>query len=365
MKKRRLMLDGARVGTELEGSIEVRNSEVNRIQRILVRAGAVIDENGDLSVIVANEEKGSDSKLMVSLRPHYHKEVKKVYLNISGNPLAFITGSSNYGYAEADRVMITAYRIALETIGEFPKRIMQQIAKKEVFIYSLEFAAYTNNVPDKEQLLSDWNRMYSISCHVEPGGKQYNMVTRLLKIRHEKANEEHKSLCLRLMTNDSREESVMLMAYDKADEIRNKAKRRGVVGVVPSDIESRLRIDMNLCRGWFRTHQVGGKKLKTLSDLVGYIEKNYKGSWVEFLTFEFDKAIARSRLFYMWSFDVEAGLKAKDKVDLGLAISRALLRASSLQVAKSLSGDTPLPKVGRNPHPYELKLDLGTVQKEV
>lgn len=362
MKKRRLMLDGARIGAELEGTIEISKSEAVIVRNILLKAGAEIDEfTKELSVTVSNELKGSDSKLMVSIRGHYHKENKKVYLNITGNPLAFVTGSSTYGYAEADRVMITAYRICLEALGTFPARIMKQIADRNIFIYNLEFAVYTNKIPDKEQLLSDWNRMYSVACYVNKDGKGYTMVTKLLGIRHEKAHQDHKSLCLRIRTRDDSEDCMMLMAYDKADEMRNKAKKRGLIAVVPDDVEDRLRLDLNFCRGWFRSHQVDGRKLFTLKDLVRYIEKNYEASWPRFLRAEFERAIDKTKLFKMWRFDVEKGLKSADKLTLGMSVARSLLRASSLETARCLAGDLPMPRVDRNPHDYEIVIDTSRV----
>lgn len=351
MKKRRIMLDGALIGAELVGSIEIKNSEAYKIRQILKSKGGE-ERDGKLSILVTYK-----SVLEISLRTHYHDR-SRYYLNISGNPLTFLMGSNTYGYAEADRVMITAYRKALETLGQVPKRIMKAVALRQINIHSLEFATYTNKLKNKEQLLNDWAHMYQSSYSTKDGFIHETLLD-MLGLRFTRKHKHHRSIPLRIMSNDGREEEAWLLCYDKAKEMRDEAELQKQVVVVPEDVESRIRLDLTLHQGWFRRHQVGGKKLKTLADLVLYIEKNYGGQWHKFLAFEFDHYVKKTMLFSMWAMPVEKALSGS-RVEKTVIKSRSLMRVSDAEFIQALK-TKKLTSIDVNPHPELLELDMRIV----
>lgn len=353
MKLRRVMLDGALIGAELTGDIELKASETHKIRKLLLANGGE-EREGGLSVTVV-----SKSAMVISLRLDYHRK-GLYYLNMSGNPLKFLTGRNDYGFAEADRVIITAYRKALEALeGSIPPRILRAIAERQINVHSLEFATYTNKVKDKQQLINDWAHVYR-TAYSSKDGLTHRTLADMLNLRFTRAHKDHSSsICLRILSGDGREDEAMLQCYDKALEIRDKAKEFGIVALVEADIEDRIRIELSLTRGWFRRRQVNGKKLNTLGDLCAYIKKNHDGSWPSFLEKEFLWAIKRTHLFDMWAFDALKAMGDSSAVGHAMVKARALLRVTDAEW-NALIRKKKMVATNLNPHPYKIELDMGT-----
>lgn len=350
------MLDGMLIGTPIEGNIEIKGSEVRIMKKLLIKAGAE-EREGGLCLTIDNK-----SNMVVALRTHYHNK-SLFFLNVSGNPLNFIKGSNVWGYAEADRVIVKAYKMILDTLGEVPHRIVDSVIAREINIHSLEFATYTCEVPNKKKLLSDWAYMYRTADTLDIRSEEHEGLCDMLNIKFLRLDKKHKSsVCLRILSKDGREEEAMLETYDKALAIRELAEKVGEVGVVHSDIESRLRLDLNLNQGWFRRRQVNGKKIKTLNDLSEYVKKNHDGKWHEFIANEYQWALDRTKLFYMWSFDASEALVGNNPIMNAMMISRALIKARDKQKMKLIKNKG----VGKltvclDPHPEKLILDTGIV----
>ncbi len=347
--KRRLMCDGSLVGAAVDGSIEVKGSEAQQIAKLLRQHGAELDSGGLETVVCA------ESSMMIALRPHYH-EKDRYFLNLSGNALTFLKGSNVYGYAEADILIKAAFVRAMSMVGEFPRRVVCAIKNGEVNVHSMEFAAYTNEIPDKQRLLNDWQTMYGTSYSND--GIQTTTLCEMLSVRYMKKHVDHRqSVCLRIMTGDGKEEEAMLMAYDKAYLLRNNELE------VPVDIEKRLRLDMHLHNGWFRKKKVNGRKLRTLKDLGDYVEKRYEGKWHLFIATEFDRMIKRSMMFEMWRFSPDDESLPKElRTAMWLqrlnvrVTDKARLLASKGKTALMMKQQTP------DPHPYEIKIDLSPLK---
>ncbi len=296
MKPRRVMLDGVLMGTNLNGAIDVQDSEVHTVKDILVSCKTCHQLGGsDIEVVVTRK-----SGINLSLRRH--KMTKQFYLNMSGNPLTFLKGGNEYGYAEADRQIITAYRICLEMVERetgmlFPLRLKAAIADRDIHINSMEFACYTKPLKvDKAELMDMWRYVYRTGN--SNGAGEHTPLLDLLDLKLEVKNKKHKSsVPLKIMSRDGGELVAMLQVYDKAKERRDNKFE------VSADIENRLRLDLNLSYGWFRRKAINKKKLKTLKDLMAYVEN--KGGWLAFLQQEFEWALDRTCLFHMWEFEAQ------------------------------------------------------------
>lgn len=355
MKKRRIMLDGSTVGAELSGSLELEASEVYKVHKILKKRGGE-DRDSGFAVTV--------NGLVISLRTHYHDK-SKYFLNLTGNALKFLTGSNVYGYVEADQIIVKAFIRALDGLGKFPDRIIEAIEARMINVHSLEFAVYTNEVPNKKLLLNDWAHVYQAG-YSNSKGDNHESLTDMLRIKFARAEWEHKSsVCLRIWTKDGREEEIMLQVYDKAQQIRDVSEE-----AVPKDIKNRLRIDLHLHHGWFRRRSVNGTRLKTLKDIADYVEK--RGGWTLFVATELKYALERTCLFHMWSFDPQPIKRGTYKrgmpgyFDLDAKVYDALWdRRLNLRVtdeARRLrnlgKGAAARAQQVPDPHPEKLKLDL-------
>lgn len=351
MKKRSVMLDGMLVGTRLSA---LKQADMKALRKLMVAYGCT--ELGGQDIEIAIERK---STVKLSLRRHKMNK-DEWFLNLSGNPLTFFKGDNTYGYVEADEMIVRCYEACvarLERFGEFPKRVKKMIADKDINLNQLEFACYTSAVPDKAQLLNDWAHMYRHS-YSTADGKEHKGLLDLLDLKFERKHKKHVSdVGLKILSRDGSEEVAMLRVYDKAAERRSKDLE------VARGIENRLRIDLNLSYGWFRRHSIMGQKIKTLRDLVAYVEKG--GDWIDFIRREIAWALDRTKLFEMWTFDIEAVQNGKHRarmpeVYLAMAHQRANLRVTDEALLRERMGKPKLAQKQRvlNPHPYKLLVDL-------
>lgn len=370
MQKRRVMLDGAIVGAALIGDLQLKHSEVRLVRKALLGIGGT-EIGRETSATVTYK-----SGLQVTLRPDYHHQKNKFFLSISGNPLTFLKGNNRYGYAEADKVIVAAFGKALAMIPGIPQRLHSLVSNMELNIHSLEFAAYTHAVPNKARLLNDWAAVYQFSFakQEKDGVDEHWALTDLLNIKFVRKDAAYRSsVALRILSGDGREDEMMILAYDKAKQIREvaakEAKARGIVidtttlmSLVPSDIEDRIRIDLHLCRGWFRRRQVAGRKLKTLRDLSLYVANNHEGDWAAFLALHFETALRKTMLFSMWSYDVAAqrGTKVYDAINK----MRLTLRADDEEWNTVVIDRSTFRSLNVNPHPERLELDMSVKEKK-
>jgi len=323
MKPRRITLDGMLIGTKLE----VLTSEVSRVKAVMIRAGAIYEGR---ELVLSITEK---STIRVAMREDSHKP-GSFYLNLSGNPITFLTGSNVYGYPDAEALIIDAYTKCLEKLtasgGSLPKRLWKEVESRQVNIYSLEFATYTIPVENKRQLLNDWEQVYRIG-YKSADGLAHEGVMDMLNLKFCRVHKDHKSsFPLKIMSANGVNEEAMLQVYDKAKKIRKDGH------IVPIDIENRLRLDLNLSYTWFANRRIEGRRLKTLNDLCLYIDKRYGGDWVTFLTVQFLWALDRTCLFHMWDLNMKEVLgggrgtskAVSTEVYLALALARSTLNAS-------------------------------------
>jgi len=390
LKKRKVTLDGLLGGSKLNGSVEIRDSEAAIVRRVLLKAGGIQD--GDkmyVNVYGLNEESG----LEVSLTRDHRKD-NIYFLNIRGNPVAFLTGENTYGFPEADRLIVASFIRAIKQIEtscklEIPSRIKDQIRALNIYLHTLEFATYTNKIKNKKQLLLDMATAYRIGHSVEKDENGINQTETLLDMLDLEMRRKHKthksSVCLRILSA-SGEEQAMFQAYDKEQQLLDANERRAVAGEslleVPKDIKNRIRFDLNLNYGWFRSHRIDGRKIQTLADLRDYVEKNYDGKWHAWLKVEFDWALHRTLMLHMWSFDYkkvmagelpefktlgkdgkerEANKLVTRRVYMALMRARTLKELDDQEFAKLWDSRALDTKLNLNPHPYKMELDMGLV----
>lgn len=349
MKKRRVMLDGLISGVALQGDVSLRTSEVAKLRKIILASGGK-EIAGETGVVVTR----NGYSMLISLRA-YNNRKDKVFLNISGNPLKFLKGASAYGYVEADRIIITAYRKALEMLeGTVPARILEAVAARDINLHSLEFATYTCALPNKQKLLNDWAHMYSSAYSSD--GEVHTTLASMLDLEFQRKHKSHTSLPLRIKSKDGKEDEAMMLVYDKAAEMRSRNLK------VSSDIEDRLRLDLNLNYGWFRRRAVSGRKLRTLADLSAYVEKNH-GTWIAFVAAEYEWALKRTCLFYMWTFDAlkpegNGNKRLNSKVHDAMLKTRAFLPVSDAEWIELINKGRIRKTFDLNPHKEKLCLDM-------
>lgn len=287
--KHRIMLDGMLVGCKLE----LISEELPKMRELLITSGAEYKGPELLLTIKAG------SGMVVGLRENIHKR-GDYYLNISGNPLTFLTGSNLYGSPEAGELIVKACLKCLKIlgkVGEVPKRIKDLVVSKNINLYALEFATYTIRLENKQQLLNDWSHIYN-SAYTSKNGLIHETVQDLLNIKMERKHKKHKSsVCFKILSSNGVNEEAMLQIYDKASQTRS------VDLEVPEDIENRLRLDLNLSYTWFANRRIGGQRLKTLADLERYIEKRFDSSYTTFLSAQFGWALDRTKLFKLWDLE--------------------------------------------------------------
>lgn len=357
-KMRQLMLDGFLSGAALEGSLELSKTEASMVEKALRNARAELDENRELSI----EVQRNGSKIRLALR--YDAMAKKYYLNCSGNPGGFLKGQNSYGYVEIDRLIISCFTKAIQGL-DIPDSVSSRIADGAIHIHNLEIACYTNKVPDKQKLMNDWTFAYRNGWAID-GQDEVVYLTDLLDLRFTRVHKDHKSsVCLEILNSAGRTE-YMLMAYDKQKQMEARSM------VVESNIKRRLRLDLTLTRLWFNSRTVNQKRLQTVNDLKAYVMKTH-GSWKTFMIHELERALARSLLFYMWSFDYrdfvkteqmeyEANKRVNRLVGYALVKARALNQISNKKWQDLLMNQSRFPKLNLDPHPYKLKLDPRIVE---
>jgi hypothetical protein len=188
----------------------------------------------------------------------------------------------------------------------------------------------------------------------------------------DRKHKKHKSsICLKILSADGNEELAMLQAYDKKAEIYAALGQQ-----CPSDIENRIRLDLNLSYGWFHRRSINGDRLKTIKDLLDYIDKKHKGDWLAFLQCEFAWALEKTCLFHMWEFDADViaenkykvgqfGLKLPYEAYIAMLCARGNLRVTDEERRlASLGVLGPMAaKWNPNPYPRKLSLDMGIVNK--
>ncbi len=364
--KRKIMLDGMLTGTKLESAVEIPGSDLEALRKILIACGAEAKGEGMYLVVRGN------SGAVIELRKNRYNG--GFFMNLSGNPLTFLTGRNTYGSPEADKQIVAVYKRCIaylesESKMEVPGNIKDAVEEMDIYINNIEFACYTIPVENKDKVLDAWYHVYTTGYSHE-GARHIPLVEKLnLKIARE--HKTHTSVCLRILSGDGREEEAQLEAYDKADEMRSKGLEVG------ADIENRIRLDLCLTYGWFRRRQVGQRKLKTLADLVAYIQKNCGGNWLIFLASEFQWALNRTCLFHMWEFDhqpildksYEVGQPGFKKLSwatyFAMLDARARLAVSDEDRRQFLLGNYgPLSANLRlEPHPVVISLDMGVVKK--
>lgn len=289
--KRKTTIDGILIGTQLETGIIVEDNEVTAIRKLLIEYGGH-EEGLDVKAIIP----GVGGSMVLALRRD--KNTKEFFLNLSGNPITFMYVDNTYGYAEADVVIVKAFNKCLGVVSnKWPARIKNAVKKKDINIHSLEFATYTIPVENKADILDAWYHVYLVgSSSID--GRSHTGLMDMLDLQINRKHKSHKSsVALQIMSSDGRDVEAMLLAYDKAKQMRDSGVE------VPEDIENRIRLDLNLKYGWFRRRRIDGDVLKTLHDLSAYIKKRCDGDWLLFLSAEFKWALERTCLFHMWSFD--------------------------------------------------------------
>lgn len=291
LKKRKVTLDQILVGTKMEGSVDVKKSELVYVRNLMIAAGGV-EHGTDLDIAI----RGKSSSMYLSLR-RSRINGSQYYLNLSGNPITFLRKHNVYGYAEADQLIVTVYLECMKRVGAFPERIIKAVSDMDINLNSLEFATYTIPVVDKKVILNAWYYVY-MTAYSSVDGTTHQTLQDLLNVKLQRKDKEHKStVSLHIMSGDGKELEGMLMAYDKAAEIKKNN------GKVPEDIQDRLRMELSLNYGWFRRRSVNGSTLKTLADLKAYIDKRFSGDWLVFLACQFAWALNRTCMFHMWEFD--------------------------------------------------------------
>jgi hypothetical protein len=295
-KKHKVMLDGARVGSTLEdvGNIELTTDEMVIIKNILVKNKAVYSK-GEYVLHVENK-----STMQLVLRKHLHFK-NRWYINLSGNPLTFFEGSNTYGWPEADLQVVAAFKYCItyaQRIAKmhFPQRIKEAIVNLEFNINSLEFACYTKQVKDKDQVLNAWDYMYRVSDSFQ--GLKHISLEKLLNVK--RINTEYENSFSLALLRDKKYE-VLLMLYDKEAQMLSKGLE------VPEDIKDRLRVDLGLTSYWFKR-----RSIRTMKQFVNYVE--LKGGWKTFIANEITIAFNKTCLLHMFSFPEESIINGSYKL---------------------------------------------------
>lgn len=305
---RSIMLDGSRIGTELDKylSINDTNLKLNEkenmvIERLMKRADA--DKRGREWVFRARK---NDSTMMLALRIDARDENRK-YLNLSGNTLTFLTGENVVGHPDPIRQLVMCFKMCLKQLeiksgGKVPRSIVDRIENEEFQIHSLEFAGYTGRMIDPDVVMNVLHGVFHLTYR-STNKKGFRSLAGRLNC-HWLNSEYEDSFRLKVFddaTIDSGEKRALYLfgMYDKTNELLSRENK--VTEGQLEFIENRLRVDLSFQYWWFNRHQIRSAK-----DLRTHVERKYHGSWVEFLRAAFHEVVDRTYLKEILEMDGES-----------------------------------------------------------
>jgi hypothetical protein len=317
---RNIMLDGSRTGTNLsnlgavdksESKMELSEEESDRFKVMFDRVDASRVEK-ELRYLV--RRKGSI--MCLSMRAN-ENNAKKKYLNLSGNPLTFITGSNVYGSPNPVRQLKFCWTRCLKQIEresgvEVPERIYKEVEENKIHIHSLEWACYTEEMDNPRKLINEWHSMFHLTRKRREDGMQ-EFLADMLNVQW---IDSQYSDSFRLKILDTQRRTVSMIGfYDKAAEMIRRADEDGedvekVRSSIPETILNRLRIDIQLTNLWFKN-----KRVTRLDDLMRLVNnpKTYDGDWSAMVREEVMKVIDRTHLVRMFQLDGRRIMEAHEE----------------------------------------------------
>lgn len=277
-----VFIDGATIGTTIDDSMSVKatlsTEEGKIIQRTMKRAGA-ISEKGELRYVV----NGVSSAMMLSLRPG----ANKAYFNLTGNPITFLSEDNISGYGDASAQISKCFATALGILEanaghRLPEALKQMIRRGQIYIHSLEFAAYTKELNKKRYLSS----VQHVLGQGSRSGDQRTSVCTMLGIRVTQ-NYDNQTIGLAFPYRKMGDEKKLLI-YDKA------AQMQGLTRTSRNFLKNRLRFDLHLDRLWFER-----RKIRTVADFHQYV--NSVAGEATMVEDEIRDCIKRACLEYMFT----------------------------------------------------------------
>jgi hypothetical protein len=332
-KPHNIMLDGSRTGTSLshlanasygsyggaggassvdqsESKMELSEDESAQLKIMMDKAGAVVAER-EMRFNVTRKK----STMCLSMRAN-ENNAKKKYLNLSGNPLTFITGSNVYGSPNPVKQLKFCWNKCLERLErdagmKAPKRIHKEIEKARIHINSLEWACYTEEMRDPLKMLNEWHSMFHLTRRKRDDGMQ-EFLADMLNVQW--IDSQYKD-SFRLKILDAQRRTVCMIGfYDKATEMVRKAEEMGedveaVRASIPDTIRNRLRLDIQLTHLWFKN-----KRATRLDDLIKLVgnPKTYDGDWGAMIRDEVMKVVDKTHLVRMFQLNGKKILEAHE-----------------------------------------------------
>lgn len=313
---RSIMLDGSRVGTELDQQglsinntdLRLEGKEKEAVERLMRKIDA--DRHGKEWIFVASK---NGSKMVLAMRIDARDD-KRRYLNLSGNTLTFLTGENVVGNPDPIAQLVKCFKVCLGQLerksgGKIPSSIYERVEREEFQIHSLEFAAYTGKLRDPDEVLNVLHGVFHLTYRSDMKKGMRSLAGRLNC--HWVNSEFENSFRLKILEDTdidigTRRALYMFGMYDKTEEL---IARGGEISKGQLEfIENRLRIDLSFQYWWF--HQ---NRIRSARELRIHVENKYGGSWVEFLRSSFKEIIKRIYLKEILEMDGKLVAEALEK----------------------------------------------------
>lgn len=322
-----IMLDNMLAGMNIDYGLETNSKEASVLKEALGKIEGAIVREGYISTNKVGKDNVSDMSIDLQ-RDNRVTAKEKWYFNVHGNPVNHRYGTNILGFAEADWQITQIMRRCLDWVAqesgiELPKSLYEKVSIGEVFIHSLEFAAYSKKLEgDLGAFIGGWWTMYGMSRVTDPTclyrsiplDELLGVNTRIDEVEYKSTftvamNESYAADVGSIGPNMARyrkSSTASLRFYDKEYEIEQKEL---VVGERElSIISDRLRVDLQLYNKWF-----AARRIKTVAQLTLYVKKRYAGDWKQFIISEIGKVVDKACLLYMFSFPLDLFSKERRK----------------------------------------------------
>ncbi len=315
---RSVMLDGSRVGTELQNSsvgsgntnIKLSESEASVLENVLKKLDA--DRSGkDWRFTIRK----NGTFMMLMLRTDA-RDSERRYLNLSGNTLTFLTGGNVVGNPDPLMQLKKCWEICLDRMEKesgisIPKSLRNRVENEEFMIHSLEFAGYTKRLDDVDAVLNVLHGVFHLTYKAKARRGLRTLASRL---GCQWVDSEYEN-SFRLKVNEvsrNRDHTLYFFGmYDKTQEV--VANGREVTSNQLEFIEDRLRIDLSFQYRWFSQHRI-----RTANELRDWVDSRHEGSWVVFLRHELEVVLGRTFIREILDMDgkeISSLLKILEKRD--------------------------------------------------
>ena len=273
-------------------STEISRGDYEYIHKAILKTANGTEREGNCWTVLKLDE-------VDGVRVECNERRGRFFLNVSGNPISFLTGQNMIGTCDLPLLANNLYRGVAKALKKqvagfsMPQTIRTAVEELNVSVNGLAFAMYT---PELE--LKDWTKMkfvllaldYIYSTRIygtEQAIKDY------LGLRVSKQGDY--SLLIEKRVGAQKYWTVRL--YNKHVETTEKAQSIGYKQTLQSDwLKNRLRIDLTLYSGFFHRN-----RLTTMRRIHEVHGKDYAGWAIELARRALDQD---ARMSYLLAFNV-------------------------------------------------------------